>query len=71
MFQFKNAFQIPEDYQFVQVVDVFFKTHKVLNLEFEPVLAHMMTFLQAAIYKLTDTKKFTMGMKEVLNAITQ
>lgn len=54
----------------MQVVDVFFKIHKVLNLEFDSVLAHMMLFLQAILYEFNDTRKFSIGMKEVLNAIS-
>lgn len=63
-------FQLPREYGFADVVDVFFKVHYVFSTEFEPNLTPLMSFLRHYLYKMLDRRQPTNKMKEIWHKIT-
>lgn len=43
--------QAPENYAFVDAVDLLYKVHKVFELEFNPPIKHFMDFLDCFVYQ--------------------
>lgn len=62
----------PPGYGIVQVFDLFFKAHKIFNMNFNPNLANMMNFIQTFIYEMHDGQKPASNiMKDIFNQITE
>lgn len=60
--------QMPCEWTFHQVFDFFFKAHKILNLNFDPLLENAMVFIQSYFYHVSDgVKKPTHAMKELIH----
>lgn len=49
------SFKVPNNFNFLQAMDLFFKTHHVFNQEFNPDLKAMMNYLQYFVYKMNIT----------------
>lgn len=47
-----NLFQVPTDFDFVAVMDLFFKLHHVFNLHYHPNLKNFMIFIEHFIYDI-------------------
>lgn len=43
-------FQVPDDFDAAQTFDLFFKVHKVFNLDFDPNIKPMMQFIEHSIF---------------------
>lgn len=66
------SIKVPEEFDFVETFDLFFKVHKVFNQVFEPDLAVMMGFIQNIIYKMNEIGvNPTNRMKEVETLLSQ
>lgn len=46
--------QLPDDFSFEQVIDVFFKMHYVFEIKFDERLENTMYFLKNFTYKMND-----------------
>lgn len=57
--------QIPETYDIISVIDLFYKLHFVFDVDFEPNVSPMMVFLQRFVYNMIDRNRTpTNRMKE-------
>lgn len=60
------SMQVPAEYSFIGVVDIFFKIHKVFNLHFDKAVHQLMLFIEYFIFGIataydgmtTNTKKY-------------
>lgn len=69
--QFLTQLQLPLGYGIAAVFDIFFKAHKIFNMNFNPALSNMMNFVQTFVYELQDGQKAaSYSMKEIYNQIT-
>lgn len=53
--------KVPSDFSFVQVVDLFFKIHKVFNLSFHKNINSMFAIWEKNIYGFTDIENSLNG----------
>lgn len=44
--------KVPDNFQFVDVMDLFFKIHKILDLDFQPSIKSMMNFIEVFIFEM-------------------
>lgn len=44
--------KVPENFQFVDVMDLFFKVHKIFDLDFHPSNKSMMNFIEVFIFEM-------------------
>lgn len=51
-----QIFQVPQHYDFIQTLDLFFKVHKVFGMNFEPNLVPAFNFIQYFIYELNTDR---------------
>lgn len=64
------TFQVPLQYNFIQVMDLFFKVHKIFDLDFNKSIKPMMVFLEYFIYKIRETGHYlTPRIREVADKI--
>lgn len=62
---------MPPDWTFLEVMDVFYKIHRVLNIEYHVHIKPMMHFIDRFIYKNNDKgSKITPKMHEVYAKIS-
>lgn len=62
--------QVPKNYTFIQVIDLFIKAHNVLHLNYSKEFCKVMQFLEFFIYDLTESKcHVTTRMNEVAGRI--
>lgn len=56
----KNYFklQVPPDFDIIRTLDMFFKLHKIFNLNFDPHIKAMMVFLQSKAYHMALEKGY-------------
>lgn len=52
-------FQVPNDYNFLQVMDLYCKIHFIFCVPFEPALAQFMAILQKHVYGMDCDVKLT------------
>lgn len=61
---------MPEGFDIGQTFDMFFKLHKVFNLNFEPNIKNAMNFVQHFIYGFKERGiKMTTRMEDVYNRV--
>lgn len=61
---------VPKEYSFEQTIDLFFKMHYVLSLEFDPRLENVFSFMEHYIYEMEGgAKQPYTTMIELSNAI--
>lgn len=48
---------VPKEFSFEETVDLFFKMHYALSLEFDPRMENVFLFLEHYIYKIEDGEK--------------
>lgn len=64
------CFKVPVDYKVEEVVDLFFKSHLIFELQFHPHIKNLMSFLQVFIYEMKHEQiAVTTRMKDVKNKI--
>lgn len=65
-------FQIPMDWSFTQVVDIFFKIHFVFKIEFDENIKNMMFFFKRFFYGLIieKKKKPTTRMRDLFDRVS-
>lgn len=65
--KFYIFFKFPATFSAIEVLDLLFKLHLVLNLEFEPNIEPMMHFLAYFVYSFSDSLivRDKMGSKNV------
>lgn len=49
-------FQVPSEFSFIQVIDLFFKLHKVFNLDFDKSIMQLMLFFGYFVYGMTNAQ---------------
>lgn len=65
-----SLLQLPAGWKFLQVMDIFFKIHKVFCLDYNPSLKTMMHFIEYFLFSHKATYiKVTPKMTEVFNKI--
>lgn len=67
-------FQLPKDFDVAQLLDLFYKVHIVLNINFDANLHKMMMFLQALVFKFREGKnsyKPTAHMLEIFDELNE
>lgn len=42
---------MPEDFSFLQIMDLFYKIHKVFNLQYNPHVKRMMNFIEYYVFE--------------------
>lgn len=63
--------QLPVNFTFPEVFDIYYKVHKIFDLCFEPNLRNMMFFIENYIYKIEEgIKKPTNRMLDIFNQIS-
>lgn len=55
---FFSQFKVPKDFTFRQVLDLFYKVHKVFHVPFHAHLQQVMAFFGAFIYDNKDDERF-------------
>lgn len=66
-----EIFQVPDTFTTAEIFDLFWKVHKVFNLDFDPNLKPMMKFIQHFIFCI-ETKRcnVTPRMKDLFNGLS-
>lgn len=63
-------FQMPNGNNILQTFDIYFKVHKIFNLNFDKNIMNAMHFVQYYVYKMEeDNVKMTTRMEDVYNRI--
>lgn len=63
---FSYEFQAPNTYGIMEVFDMFFKVHKIFNLDFHPNIQPMMLFVEKYIFKMNHSQsQLTARIREI------
>lgn len=63
-------FQLPSDYNFIQVFDLFVKMHHVFNFEYAKEFSKMIHFFEYAVFGFDSSKRFlSTKMLDVATAV--
>lgn len=74
VFLYVYFFQLPKEFDAAQLLDLFYKVHIVLNINFDPNLHKMMMFVQSLIFKFREGKnnfKPTAHMLKVFDELNE
>lgn len=66
MFLISNYFKVPEEFNFIETIDLFFKIHKIFNLKFHSNIKQLMTFLEKFVYEISVDENLITGMMRAL-----
>lgn len=67
---FYQSFQLPDSFDFARAIDVFFKIHKIFDMNFDKNISNAMYFIQHYLYDINDSeKKPTPRMEDVYNRL--
>lgn len=65
---FHSFLKAPENFAFVDAVDLLYKVHKVFDLDFSPAIKHLMDFLDCFVYNNEfDDASITATMRKINN----
>lgn len=65
-------FQMPNGYTIVQTFDVFFKVHKIFDLNFDKNIINAMHFIEHYLYKMIDKDvSITTRMQDIYNRVVR
>lgn len=60
---FLTLHQVPDNYDFLKIIDLYFKIHFIFCVPFEPSLVQFMTVFEKYVYRITGDTNVSPGNK--------
>lgn len=68
MFVLLSSIKVPEDYEVVDLIDLFFKVHRIFGLPYNAHIKQMMEFLGRHVYQ-DNSHPFTQRLQDLADAL--